>query len=247
MKRCCILLDVNSKRSSSSDRVKNMPTLESSTSSIKSRNKNITINAVTLLTNIIYFSLLLCIFQGSLHYRDVNRFSTKCTEAFNGKVTGITFNRNLAEEYCDNVSGMTEENELEPEDTTTHTSEFYNSNYTLEEDQLDDTENLDKLIESCEKQFHDILVDIKNRFVEFTEDMNHSWCDKMRKIAWCRYTDSVHTDMMKNLKDPTLSLDEKKNNFKTSMEWCEEDFTVFLKLLREGWNLRDDPEHYLER
>ncbi|GAB68226.1 hypothetical protein PCYB_127910 [Plasmodium cynomolgi strain B] len=247
MKRCYSLLDASSKRNRASDRVKNVPTLESSISPIKSRNKNITINAVTLFTNIIYLSLLLYTFQGSLDYRDVNKFSTKCTKGFNGKATGTTFKRNLAEEYSDNVPEVPEENVLEPEVATTPTSDFYTYEHPDEEDELDDIENLDEVIVSCEKEFNDILIDITNRFVEFTEDMNHYWCDHMWKSVWCKYVNIVHTDLMKDLNDPTLSLHEKKEIFKSLMEWCEEDFKNFLKLIKKEWDLRDDPEHYLER
>ncbi|CAI7722525.1 Plasmodium exported protein, unknown function [Plasmodium vivax] len=247
MKHRCSLLYINAKRSGASNRVKNVTTVESSISPIKSRNKNVTINAVTLFKNIIHLSLLLCIFQGSLNYRDVNKFSTKCTKAFNGKGTGITFKRNLAEESYDNVPGVPEENALEPEDATTHTLEFYNSDYPLEEDELDDIANLDLLIESCEREYDDILLDITNRYVEFTDDMNHYWCDQMWKKRWCKYADSVHTEMMSNLNNPNLTLDEKKESFKILMGWCEDDFKYFLKLIKQEWDLRDDPEHYLER
>ncbi|ANQ10146.1 Uncharacterized protein PCOAH_00047580 [Plasmodium coatneyi] len=247
MKRCNSLLDVNSKRSSASNRVRNMSTLKSSMSPIKSRNKNITKNAVTFFANIIYLSLLLCIFQGSLDYRDVNKFSTKCTKPFNGKATGITFRRNLAQVYGENVPEMPEENVLEPEDAATQTFEHYNSNYPPEEEEFDDTENLDELIGICEKEFEDILIDITDRFVEFTDDMNHCWCDEMWKTVWCKYVDSVYSSVIKNLNDPTLSLNEKKDIFKFLMEWCQEDFKYFLKFIKEEWDLRDDPEHYLER
>ncbi|KJP86716.1 hypothetical protein AK88_03628 [Plasmodium fragile] len=246
MKCCSSLLDVNSEGNSGSYRA-NIPTLESSISPIKSRNKNITINAVTLFTNIIYLFLLLCTFQGSLEYRDVNKLSTESTQSYNGKATRITLRRNLAEENNNNVPGVPEENVLEPESATTQTFEFYNSNYPLEKDQLHEIESINELVESCEKKLNDILIDIRSRFVEFTEDMNHYWCDKMWKTTWYKYADNVHTDMIKNLKDPTITLDEKKNIVKILMQWCEEDFKYFLILLKAQWDLRDDPEHYLER
>ncbi|CAA9989791.1 Plasmodium exported protein, unknown function [Plasmodium knowlesi strain H] len=247
MKPYSCLVHINLKHSSASDRVRNMSTWKTSTSSIKPRNKNITINTITFFTNIIYLSLLLCIFQGSFDYRDVNKFSTKYTKKFNGKATGITFKRNLAQDYYDNVPEVPEENVLEPDDATTETVEFHNSSYPLEEDELDDSENLDELIEACEKEFEDILIDITDQFVEFTDDMNHYWCDKMWEIVWCKYADNVYTSVMKNLQDPKLSLNEKKNIFKFLMEWFRKDFKCFLKLIKEEWDLRDEPEQYLER
>ncbi|GAW82724.1 Plasmodium exported protein, unknown function [Plasmodium gonderi] len=243
----CNHLEDYSKLRSKSVQVKNALILESSTATVKSKSKNMKTLMIAFFVNIISLTFLFWTHRFSFDCKDINKYSTYCKNTFNGKGTHIIYKRSIAEYYIDSAPEEIQENSLEQQDESENTLEFYNSNYSLEENDIDDSETLEELIENSKKEFDNMMADIANRYEEFTDHMNHYWCDKMWKTRWCKYAEGLYSSITKNLYDSTLILDEKKKLIKIMMEWCESDFKLFLKMIKEEWDLRDDPEHYLER
>ncbi|SBT57455.1 Plasmodium exported protein, unknown function [Plasmodium ovale wallikeri] len=178
--------------------------------------------------------------------KGINRNSDDKTDVYHDGVDSI-FKRNLLEENYRNVVEQLQENPIEQGNTLT-----LNMEDTYELDPLDpnastNTETLEEFVKNCEETFDEVFMNMANEYVQFTNDMNHAWCDKMWETRWCKYAQSLHNDIINYINDDTLSVNEKREIFQLLMTWSKNDFKYFLNLIKEEWDMRDDPEHYLER
>ncbi|KAI4836910.1 hypothetical protein MKS88_004717 [Plasmodium brasilianum] len=245
MKFPCIS-KVNSNFRNKFDKVIKKSSVVSPDTDMKSKNRDAQISMVTILVNIICFTFLLWTLHYSYSVRDINKYAIGKRNIYKSKI-GLILKRNIAEGHQQNENPQIQVDLLEDDIYPLSSFDEVMESVHEELDESEIPETLEELIEKGEELYNNVIEEMKYQYEDFCENKNTVWCQKKWDKHWNLYLNYLRDDIKDCLNDENIPIQEKYKIILYLNKWCLHDFEKFKDMLQMAWDMKDEPEFYLER
>ncbi|SBT32333.1 hypothetical protein POVWA2_009000 [Plasmodium ovale wallikeri] len=209
--------------------------------------KNTVLSTIALFLNIIILALVFYESPCSYNMKERAKYSPTRKEIYGSLKIGNKFGRVLEAEQA---SAFEEYGKLfgqEDEEVANYLNLVAsypvneNEEETYEEEQNVYDIELEQLIHRISDTWNVTIENMINDYVTYTSinNMDVHWRDEMWNERWYKYLESIHTDLSKFLQDENLSLDTRESIAQDLLFWTNNDFKIFLNIVKEEWELKN--------
>ncbi|KAI4834565.1 hypothetical protein MKS88_005239 [Plasmodium brasilianum] len=90
--------------------------------------------------------------------------------------------------------------------------------------------------EKVDKKYGLLFVDMRNKYIEFTELMDTKWRNKMWNEKWFKYLKTLYYDLHKYIVRSNLPISSRDCIFLRLLRLIQDDFKMFLNWVDAEWN-----------
>ncbi|VWU49853.1 exported protein (hyp11), unknown function [Hepatocystis sp. ex Piliocolobus tephrosceles] len=118
---------------------------------------------------------------------------------------------------------------------------------------VDELNNIDhiftqeELEEKTTKLLHNFFDYTTTTYADFIADYNKEWCYEMWNDVWCKQAEIYNTEIHNILNNICIPMYFKVQYILKTFNILLYKFNNYLQYVKYEWDLKDEPEHYLER